>query len=320
MGGRYTRRRALRAGGILFGSAFAGCSRLPTGGATTTPPTVAVGSKRFAENRILAYTSYELLRAKTALNVIDDTEFGGSKENWNAVRDGELTTYWEYTGTQYMVLEPTHEEPIDDPKRLYEAVADTARDQGVTVYERAQFDNSFVLLVTPEWRDETGVRTLSDLAAYVNAGNTDFAVALGEDFATRPDGWPGLTDHYGFDQAGVDAIETKTVSIGIPYDLLARGKVSVGMGFRTDPKIRRQNLVVLADDRDYFPTYNPIPVAHAETADALGLGEYLDRLGPALGDVSRMRRLNGRVVLDGESPRTVARSFLEREGLIPGGE
>lgn len=320
--GRSRRRREVLsgiAGGVGVLSAGCGGLRGDGRGTQTNAPTVTVGSKRFAENRILGYMIYELLRAGTDLSVVDETDYGGATENWSALTQGEVDAYWEYTGTQYLVLDPPHSDPIDDPDALYDAVAADAREQGIAAYARAPFNNSFVLLVRPSWQEKTGVRTLSDLAAYINAGNTDFAIALGDDFYNRSDGWPGLTDHYDIETVPLTSVETKVVAIGVPYDLIAEGRVSVAMGFGTDPQIRRQGLVVLEDDRDYFPTYNPAPFAHAPTAERLGLGTHLDRLGPAIDGVEEMRRLNGRVILNGEEPQTVARSFLRSSGLIDDG-
>jgi glycine betaine/choline ABC-type transport system substrate-binding protein len=317
VGGRYRREILEASTALLAAGTLGGCQSVTNGETrTTAPPTVAVASKNFAENRILSYMTFELLQAKTDLNVVDAGQYGGSEEIWADLRNGDVHTYWEYTGTQYIVLDPPHETAIDGPQALYEAVEEDASEQGVAVYERASFDNTFVLVVQPSWQEETGVQTLSELAAYINDGNTDMSVALGEDFATRTDGWPGLLDHYGVEDEHADALEVDQVPLGVPYDLLANDRVTVGMGFDTDPHILRQSLAVLSDDEDYFPTYNPAPVAHAETSERTGLGQYLDRLGPALGGVETIRRLNGRAVLDDEEPRAIARSFLEQEGLI----
>ncbi|MEZ3115131.1 glycine betaine ABC transporter substrate-binding protein [Halobaculum sp. MBLA0147] len=284
-----------------------------------TPDSVTVGAKNFAENRILGRMAAITLRERTDRRVQTAIPSGYDEPNWIALTEGRLDCYWEYTGTIYLSFEPTHESAPDDPAALYDAVVEEAAEQGVTVFPRAPFDNTFVMLAGADWRERTGVETLSDFAAYVNAGNTDVDVAVGNDFLDRPDGWPGLVDHYEFDEAALTALddEISAVPLGITYELYERGDADVVMGFNTDPQIHRTDLAVLTDDRDFFPTYNPIPVADVGVVGPnTRAGERLAELGPAFDGVETIRRLNGRVVVDGDDPATVAREFLENEGLL----
>jgi osmoprotectant transport system substrate-binding protein len=202
---------------------------------------------------------------------------------------------------------------------VYETVVADAATRSVRVFRPTAFDNSFVLLTDPEWQQTTGVDTLSDLAAHVNAGKTDFTVAVGEDFFTRTDGWNGLTDHYGFKSDQLAALETNlaVVSTGLTYELFRRGEATLLMGFRTDPQIPMLGLEPLEDDRDFFPPYNAVPLAFEPTVEGVaGMESSLDRLGPAVGGLERIRALNRRIVVEDASPRTVAREFLESRGLV----
>lgn len=279
---------------------------------------MTVGAKNFVENRILGHIAAVALSELTDTHVLPDVPSSYERRNWTVLQSGPLDVYWEYTGTIYTSFAPTHETLPADPQALHDAVVREAEEFGVVVFPRAPFDNSFVLVADRAWSEATGVRSLSDLAAHVSAGNTGFGVAVGNDFRDRPDGWPGLTTHYGFDAAKLDALEAnvQTVPIGITYELVARDDASVAMGFRTDPQLGRDSLVVLRDDRDFFPTYNPVPVADAATVTRDSpVGEVLARLGGRVGDEETIRRLNGRVA-DGTPPAQVAREFLEAQRVI----
>jgi glycine betaine/choline ABC-type transport system substrate-binding protein len=90
--------------------------------------------------------------------------------------------------------------------------------------------------------------------------------------------------------------------------------VQVASGFATDPQLDRPSVVELADDRDYFLPYQPMPAVHAPTAEAYP--EILETLAPiaAALDGSTIRRLNRRVLVEDHQPGTVARSYLEQLG------
>jgi len=125
---------------------------------------------------------------------------------------------------------------------------------------------------------------------------------------------PGLAKAYG--------LRLRTVHSLVPavkYQALAAGRVDVIDGYATDGFISRYDLVVLEDDRRFFPPYEAAVLAGARlqrTAPAavLALTELSGRL-----DVSTMRRLNRRIEVDGEPVPEVARAALRGLHLIDGG-
>jgi osmoprotectant transport system substrate-binding protein len=327
MAPHHTRRVVLKRGAwaVAGAAAATGCAgigypadRTPAADADDAA-SLAVSAKNFVENEILGYVALESLRAHTDATVAEEIPTGGAPANWRRLRTGDLDVYWEYTGTQYLTLPPDHSDAPRDPDDLYDAVAADAAEQGITAFPRAEFDNSFALLAPRDWQRETGVETLSELAAHVNSGNTDLSLAIGEDFEGREDGWQGLTDHYGFDADALAALRENlaVVPIGLTYELYQRGDATIVMGFSTDPQIPELDLAVLADDRSFFPPYNPAPMANTASVERTpGMADALDPLGPAIGGCEEMRSLNARVVLGDATPREVAADFLRTEGLI----
>jgi glycine betaine/choline ABC-type transport system substrate-binding protein len=133
-------------------------------------------------------------------------------------------------------------------------------------------------------------------------------------FLERPDGWPGLVARYGlrFDQP------PRQVAPDLLYRALENGQVDVVVGFATDWQIAALDLVVLADDLGYFPSYHGAPLVREEVLlRHPELAAALNRLGGRIDDAA-MRRLNYQVAVEKRSEVEVARAFLEREGLLKG--
>ena len=75
------------------------------------------------------------------------------------------------------------------------------------------------------------------------------------------------------------------------------------------------DLEILEDDEDFFPIYNPAPLTNDIIEREPQIREPLNAIGPTL-DTESILRLNGLVSLQGRDPQTVAREYLDSEGLI----
>jgi len=136
--------------------------------------------------------------------------------------------------------------------------------------------------------------------------------AFDAEFLTRPDGYPGLSERYGF----TFPAPPLQMDPGLMYQAVAEGSVDVIDGFATDGRIPAYGLVILADDQHFFPPYHAAPVVRQST-----LHEYPEiagTLGALAGriDDDAMQALNFRVDEKGEKAEAVARGFLEEQGLI----
>jgi osmoprotectant transport system permease protein len=137
--------------------------------------------------------------------------------------------------------------------------------------------------------------------------------AFNAEFLTRPDGYPGLTAHYGFKFP----LAPLQMESGLMYRAVADGIVDVICGFSTDGRIPAYDLVILEDDKRFFPPYYAAPLIRADTLrEHPELEGILNRLA---GEVSgeTMQRLNYAVDEEGRRPFNVAREFLISEKLIP---
>ncbi len=319
MSRQHTRRDLLRSGGIALSAAglgsMAGCSSVLSGGGGGSG-TVTVGSKKFTEQKILGYMTYVSLKENTDLTVKDEVSLGGTTTNFKALQNGQIDTYWEYTGTAWLTLPPKHDEVITDPQKIFNRVdSEFQEEHGLNFLERAPFNNTYVLLANPDWQSKTGIKTISGLAEYVKNGHTDVTVVMNSEFQERPDGWPGLTKAYNFDSAA-KKLNVKNISSGLTYQVIGEGEADVGTGFNTNPKILKFDLVSLKDDKKFFPVYNPAPLVDGKTLENNpSMKEPLNEIGPTL-STDTIRQLNRRVSIQGEDAKAVARDHLSSNGLI----
>jgi osmoprotectant transport system substrate-binding protein len=119
---------------------------------------------------------------------------------------------------------------------------------------------------------------------------------------------PGLERAYGLRLR----IPPREMDLGLLYRALQEDKVDVVVGSATDGLIAALGLVVLEDDRSYFPPYDAVPVVRTASIERHpGLAAALAALGGRI-DAGTMRRLNLAVDGDHRAPAEVARDFLRR--------
>ena len=110
----------------------------------------------------------------------------------------------------------------------------------------------------------------------------------------------------------------KVVAIdGAPrYTALMNKESDVVDAFSTDALIKKFDLVVLEDDKNFFLPYQAVPVVnHNIIQNYPEVKITLEALSPYLSD-EVMRELNYDVDVLNQKPSKVAKNFLKKNGLI----
>jgi osmoprotectant transport system substrate-binding protein len=273
---------------------------------------MTVGSKEFTEQRILGNIMIVLLEAN-GFDTTDKTGLGGTLVARKALENEQIDVYMEYTGTALLTF-LDYEEPITDPQECYDTVKEEdMKKNGLVWLPYMSFNNTYCLMMRQDQAKELGLKTLSDLAAYIQENPDGITFALNAEFYARPDGYRPLQKAYDF-KFGRENI--KKMNSGLIYKALQDEQVDVGLGFATDGRIKGFNLVVLEDDKNYFPVYNPAPVVHKETAEKYPeLAGLFEKLGEKL-NTEAMTNLNYQVDIEHKNVREAATEFLKNAGLI----
>jgi len=269
---------------------------------------ISVGAKDFTEQIILGELLAQFIEAKTGLETERRFDLGGSLAH-EALVSGEIDMYVEYTGTALLAI--LKEPPLSDPQLVYRRVQrEYGRRFNLEWGEPLGFNNTFAILVRGEVARNLGLKSVSDAARFT----PEWRAGFGQDFMSRPDGYPGFARAY-----GLHFEEIREMDLSLTYRALAEKQVDLIAGNSTDGLIARYGLFQLEDDRYFFPPYDAVPVVRLETLKRRPqLRGVLRQLAGIL-SVDEMRILNYQV--DGEKRRVreVVREFLMSKKLIEPG-
>lgn len=266
---------------------------------------IVVASKPFAESFLLGELFAQLLEAR-AFTVDRRLGLGATEIAFGALREGSVDVYPEYTGTGLVAI--LGRPPASDPRDVFRIVAkEFAARWNIRWLPPLGFENTYAIAVRPMTAERHHLRLLSDLAPVAEQLTGGFT----PDFIGREDGLAGLQRAY-----GIRFGATHSLGQAVKYRALAAGDVDIVDGYSTDGAIDRYDLMVLEDDRGFFPAYEAAALVSARLArDAPAAVMVLTELSGRL-DEATMRRLNRRIEVDGEAVPAVARDGLQMLDLI----
>lgn len=323
--GRRIRRALAALVSVLLAGALAACGLGTAGGYTPSGTlagpiadvdldgaTVSVGSKNFTEQIILGKMAVSLFESAGA-QVQDLTNAPGSNTSREAMLSGDMTFAWEYTGTAW-VSYMAQDDPIPDEREQYEAVRDKdLADNNLVWLPPAPMNNTYGFAMTRANADRLGISTLSEISS-IPESEQSFCVE--SEFASRNDGFQPMLETYEISAPPPDRVST--LDTGAIYAATAGGTCTFGEVFTTDGRILALDLVVLEDDRQFFPKYNLSGVVNGELLDEHP--QIADLLAPVSEKLTNdvLLELNAKVDVDGEDPADVAFEWLTQEGLVEG--
>ncbi len=273
---------------------------------------ITIGGKNFTEQYLLPELA-KLLLEEHGFNVNLRTGVGTAIAR-QSLETGQIDMYYEYTGTAYTVFYNQDDTQImTDPGKVYEWVKENDAQKDIIWLEPVEFNNTYTLMMRREDSERLGVTSISEFGSFVEKQPDEITFALEAEFWERPDGFRALMDLYGF-RMPVRAV--KRMDMGLTYMALRNNQVTSAMGFATDGRIAAFDLVNLKDDRNFFPVYNPAAVIRKEVLDKHP--EIRDILRPLAEnlDTDSMQQLNAEVDVEHRDVTTVAREWLQKNGLL----
>lgn len=267
--------------------------------------TIHIGHKNFTEQRILGQMFAAVIEEKTDY-AADVKEFGGTQLLFEAITNGELDLYGDYTGTLYTVMLGLSGET--DPDVVHQIAKEKIEEEyPIQLLEPLGFNNTYTLSVKKEVAEQYGLETISDL----KEAGPELTLGATMEFLERPDGMPGVKDLYGItfkEEVGLDP--------GIRYTAISNGDVDLIDAFSTDGKILEYELKILEDDKQFFPPYYVMSILSDDAFEKYP--EAVEALRLLEGQISEeeMQQMNYLVDEKGMPERKVAEDFLREKGII----
>ena len=268
---------------------------------------ITVGSKNFTEQVILGEIVAQHLEHRLGRTVDRKLNLGGTLLAHQALLNGEIDLYPEYTGTALMAILKLP--PAADPAVSMATVREQYQQRfGVEWMEALGFNNTFAMVIRGEVARKRDIATLSDAARYAPG----WKLGVGYEFQQRADGLAGLLEVYRLPVKG----SPKTMDLGLLYKALDQRQVDMIAASATDGLLSVLDVMVLLDDKRYFPPYHSALAVRSDTlkenpvmrqALAELTGRFTDRM---------MRQLNYQVDGEHRPVREVAEQFLREAGLL----
>jgi osmoprotectant transport system permease protein len=267
-----------------------------------TAPTIVIGSKNFTEQVILGELLAQQIESHTKLKVDRRFNLGGTFICHEAVKSGKIAGYVEYTGTALTAV--LKEKPITNPQFVYDKVKQEYNQKfQLEVIQPLGFNNTFAMIIRGEDAQRWQIKTLSEAAKYTPQWQAGF----GYEFLERDDGYPGLAKTYGLKFANL-----KQMEIGLMYQALKEKKVDFIAANSTDGLIPALNLLILDDDKQYFPPYQAVPVFNQATLRKYPeLGVAINQLAGLI-STAEMQKMNYQVDNQSRPVEQVVEEFLSR--------
>jgi osmoprotectant transport system permease protein len=249
---------------------------------------VKVGSKKFTENIILGEIVCRLIETE-AISAEHRCGLGGTRILWNALINGDIDLYPEYSGTIQMEILGTERE-----------VRERLSELGIGMSRPLGFDNTYAIGMKESLAEKYHIEKISDLCDHPG-----LKFGFTNEFMDREDGWRGLRARYGLPQTDVR---------GLDHDLAYRGidsgSIHVVDMYSTDAEIEYYGLRTLEDDLGYFPRYEAVLLYRSELLQQIpDLEARLDMLSGAIPE-SKMIAMNSQAKLEGMHESRVAEAFL----------
>jgi osmoprotectant transport system permease protein len=258
---------------------------------------VVVGCKQDAEGQVLAEIMAQLLEDR-GFAVERRFSLGGTLICFEALKLGSIDVYPEYSGTvEQAVLQMSG--PVSNA-RMRELLRQR---YNLEMLDFFGFSNTYALALSRKTAERLGLKRISDLSRH-----PDLRFGFSNEFLNRQDGWIGLARVYGLTARPVGMEHALT------YSAISEDKLDVTDAYSTDGELKKFDLILLEDDRRFFPSYLAFPFVRGELDDAVK--QVLEELVNTL-SVEEVQALN-QSVQEKKSRADVAAQFLKSKGLLTG--
>ncbi|WP_379072159.1 ABC transporter substrate-binding protein [Mesorhizobium sp. UC22_110] len=278
---------------------------------------VVVSSKIDTEGGVLGNIIQSVLNAN-GIKTVDRIQLGATPVVRKAIIAGEIDIYPEYTGNAAFFFEKADDPIWKDAAKGYAEAKKLDYDANKLVWlTPSPANNTWAIALRKDVTDANKLATLSDFGKYVSGGGK-VVLAASAEFVNSAAALPAFQTTYGFtlkpDQLITLSGGDTAATIGAAAN--QTNGANAAMVYGTDGGIAPSGLVVLTDDKNVQPVYQPTPIIReAVLKENPKIEEVLKPVFEKL-DLVTLQELNGRVQVGGEPAKAVAEDFLKKNGFL----
>jgi len=286
--------------GLTAGVAAAGKSK-----ASSSKPTITLGTKNFGEEYILGQLYGQALQAK-GFTVNFKGSFGSSELANTAIQKNKMNFYPEYTGVIALDLAKAKNAP-KSASGTYSVAQKYEQQHGLTLLKPTPFYDSDTFTMLTKTAHKLGVKTIADMK------DKSFSYAGYPECETR------ITCILGFKKiyklTHIKFVPIGTISV---YTLLDQKKATAGDGFSTDPQqLQHSKYTALTDTKHVFGFQNVAPVVSQKLLSGSNgklLASICNKVSSKL-TLAAMQAMNKAYYVNKQTPKKIASQFLQANGL-----
>lgn len=271
---------------------------LPSIGAMNS---VSVGAKNFTENYLLGELISQTIEDQLGRNVKREFGLQGTGIIYEALINGKIDMYVEYTGTlSEAVLKNPNLKTLDEIKKAMS-------ERGLVVSDPLGFNNTYALAVSRSSSEKYGLKTISDLAR--QGDNLRYGFTY--EFMSRSDGFSQLKAAY---KLNIDNQKVRIMDHALLYTAFETQQVDVMEVYSTDAKVAKLDLVLLKDDQNFFPRYEAVLVSTNKFVikNSELWTTIVEQLAGSITEAD-IRKMNAQMDLEKKSATRIVSGFLKKE-------
>lgn len=269
---------------------------------------IRIGHKNYTEQRITGQLLKIMIEEHTEYKT-DIRELGGTSILFEALKTNKVDVASEFTGSALEGILKVKYESDKSPQDIYDYVSEEyAKQFNIKWGEPFGYNNTYAIAVISDIVEEYELKTISDLVEI-----SDELVFTGTaEFLIRQDGLIGLKEAY----PGLNFKETISMDAGLRYQAIDNKEGQVTDAWTTDGRLQTMDVVLLEDDKQFFPPYYVAPTINGDFLKEKP--EIMDILNRLSGQISEedMIAMNYEVDINKRKCEDVAREFLKTKELI----
>lgn len=275
----------------------------------TNENTIVIANGDFGEMYIFSHMAEILIKEYTDYDVKVTDNMSTSLAQ-SEIKAGRMHIRLSYDGTMLATFLNRDVSEIPEGMSLFDYANEIAiKEFNVKLLNKLGFENTYAVAVRRSTAEKYNLKTISDLSKV--SSELRFST---EDTFFNEDGTVRFIPFINF--YNLEFKSATPISTDLKYIGMESEQFDVTLAFGTDGMILKTDLVLLEDDKKFFPEYNATYVLLADLEEKYpGIEDALNKV-TGLFNQENTIALNYRVDVLDEDPYLVAYDFLKEQNLI----